>query len=165
METIEVIKRRRSIRKYIDKPIKNEILKEIVNCGRLAPSGNNSQPWEFLVVTKREELDFLAKVATYGKFLKEAGACIITFCEKNNRHHLEDGAAATENMILAATDYGIGTCWIAGYNRTYEKDIVSHFNVPQNLIMISIISLGYYDTQLYLPSKRSLDEVLHLEKF
>jgi nitroreductase len=165
MQTIEAIKNRRSVRKYIDKPIKNEILKDIVDCGRLAPSGNNSQPWEFLVVTKREDLDFLAKVTTYGKFLKEAGACIITFCEKNNRHHVEDGSAATENMILAATDYGIGTCWIAGYNRTYEEDIVSHFNVPQNLRMISIISLGYYDRYPYIPNKRSIDEVLHWERF
>ncbi|MGC8611235.1 MAG: nitroreductase family protein [Athalassotoga sp.] len=165
MEVIEAIKKRRSVRKYVDKPIPKEILVDIVDCGRLAPSGNNSQPWEFLVVTDKKDLEFLSKITTYGKFIKDGGACIITFCEKNNRHHLEDGSAATENMILAAFNYGIGTCWIAGYNRTYEQEILNHFKVPENLRMISILSLGYFDFLPPTPYKRPLDEVLHWESF
>lgn len=165
METISAIKSRRSVRKYIDKPIPKEILKEIVDCGRLAPSGNNSQPWEFLVITGKADLEFLARVTTYGKFLGSAGACVITFCDQSNRHHLEDGAAATENMILVSTDYGISTCWIAGYNRMYEDEIKQHFNVPSILKMISIISLGYSNSIPSMPHKRSIEEVLHWEKF
>ncbi|HEU24155.1 MAG: nitroreductase family protein [Mesoaciditoga sp.] len=165
MEVIEAIKKRRSVRKYVDKPIPKEILVDIVDCGRLAPSGNNSQPWEFLVVTDKKDLEFLSKITTYGKFIKDGSACIITFCEKNNRHHLEDGSAATENMILAAFNYGIGTCWIAGYNRTYEQEILNHFKVPENLRMISILSLGYFDFLPPTPYKRPLDEVLHWESF
>jgi|UniRef100_A0A7V3VSQ0 nitroreductase len=165
METIEAIKKRRSVRKYIDRPISKEIIEDIVNCGRLAPSGNNSQPWHFLVVTKKSDLEFVSKSATYGKFIKEAGACVITFCEKSNRHNLEDGAAATENIILAATDYGLGTCWVAGYDRSYEEEIKKYFKVPNDLRMISIVPIGYTNDEPKMPQKRGLDEVLHWESF
>ncbi len=164
METINILKKRRSIRKYSNKPISKGILKDIVDCGRLAPSDNNSQPWHFLVITEKEELKFISNKATYGEFIKEAAACVIVFCEKNNRHHLEDGAAATENMIIAASSYGIGTCWVAGYNRIYEEDLKEQFKVPRNLKMISIISMGYPGEEPY-KQKKPLKEVLYWETF
>lgn len=165
METIiNLLKKRRSIREYLNKPIPKDILEDIVDCGRLAPSANNSQPWHFLVVTKKEELEFISKKVTYGKFIKNAAACIIVFCEKSNRHHLEDGAAATENMIIAAMSYGIGTCWVAGYNRTYEEDLKEHFKIPKDLRMISIISMGYPAEDPH-KQKKPLKEVLHWESF
>ena len=164
MKTTDILKKRRSVRRYTDKPISRDILEDIVDCGRLAPSGNNAQPWHFLVVTKKEELKFISDKVTYGKFIKDAAACVIVFCEKSNRHHLEDGAAATENMIIAATSYGIGTCWVAGYNRTYEEGIKDHFRVPENLRMISIISMGYPAEEPH-KQKKNLKEVLHWESF
>ncbi len=165
MNTIEIIKKRRSVRKYRNDPIPRDVLEDIIDCARLAPSGNNSQPWEFLVVTERNDLEFLSKETTYGKFIRDAGACVVVFCEKDNRHHLEDGAAATENIILAATDYGIGTCWVAGYNRIYEANIKKHFTVPENLRMISIVPLGYIAEEPRMPSKKGLEKVLHWGRF
>ncbi len=164
METIDVLKKRRSVREYLDKPISKEVLEDIVDCGRLAPTGNNSQPWHFLVITKKEELKFISQKATHGEFIKDAVACILVFCEKYNKHHLEDGAAATENMIIAAASYGIGTCWVAGYNRTYEKDLKNHFKVPKSLRMISIISMGY-PAENPQKQKKALSDVIHWETF
>lgn len=165
MDTLEVLKQRRSVRAYLDKPIPMNILEDIVDCGRLAPSANNVQPWHFIVITDKEGLKFISEKATYGKFIKDAAACVIVYCDKDNKHHLEDGAAATENIILAAKAYGIGACWVAGYERSYEKDINDYLNVPENLRMISIISMGYPASEPQNIKKKSLSEVLHWEKF
>ncbi|AAM24999.1 nitroreductase [Caldanaerobacter subterraneus subsp. tengcongensis MB4] len=165
LEALEVLKKRRSVRKYIDKPIPKEILEDIIDCARLAPSGNNAQPWHFIVITDKEKLKFIAEKATYGDFIKNAAACVIVYCEKDNKHHLEDGSAATQNILLAATAYGIGSCWVAGYNRSYEKEINEYLNVPDNLRMISIISLGYPAEDPQPKYKKDLSEVLHWEKF
>lgn len=165
MNTIELIKMRHSIRKFIDKPISKEILTDLVDCGRLAPTANNNQPWQFLIVTDKKALEFISEKATYGKFIKTAQACIIVFCDKANSHCLEDGAAATENIIIAAKSYGIGTCWVAGYNRTYEKDISDYLKVPEGLRMISIVPLGYPVCESQKTSKKPLLDVLHWERF
>ena len=76
-ETIQNIKNRRSVRQYSDKPIPNEILKELVDCARLAPTARNEQPWEFIVVTDKSTLAELSRIATYGPFIRDAAACII----------------------------------------------------------------------------------------
>ncbi|MGB9679383.1 MAG: nitroreductase family protein [Minisyncoccia bacterium] len=165
MDAIKAIKERRSIREYLQKPIPKEILEDIVDCARLAPSGNNAQPWHFIVITNKEKLKFISEKATHGSFIKNAAACIIVYCESDNNHHLEDGSAATQNILLAAKAYGIGSCWVAGYNRTYEKDINQHLNIPENLRMISIISLGYPLVDTIFKSKFSLNQVLHWENF
>ncbi|WP_026486490.1 nitroreductase family protein [Caldanaerobius polysaccharolyticus] len=164
-EFIELLKTRRSVRAFIDKPIPKEVLEDIVDCGRLAPSGRNGQPWHFVVITDKDALRYISEQATYGKFIKDAAACIIVYCEKDNNHHLEDGAAATENIIIAAKAYGIGTCWVAGYDRTYEQAINKYLGIPENLRMISIIPMGYPAAEPRMPQKRSLDEVIHWERY
>ncbi len=117
MDTIKIIKSRRSVRKYLDKEIPKEVLKDIVDCGRLAPSGYNKQPWIFVVVIDKEIKEKIAEASISGKFIKDAGACIAVFCEKNAETALEDASAATENMIISAQAYGLGTCWV----NTYKK--------------------------------------------
>ncbi|MDK2806210.1 MAG: hypothetical protein PWQ94_1374 [Thermoanaerobacterium sp.] len=165
MDALEVLKQRRAVRSFEDKPIPKNILEDIIDCGRLAPSANNVQPWHFVVVTDKEALKYISEKATYGKFIKDAAACVVVYCEKENIHHLEDGAAATENIILAAKAYGISSCWVAGYDRTYEKDINEYLNVPSNLRMISIVALGYSTQNPSPRNKKSLSDVLHWEKF
>lgn len=165
MDAIEVLKQRRAVRTFEDKPIPKNILEDIIDCGRLAPSGNNAQPWHFVVVTDKDTLKFISEKATYGKFIKDAAACVVVYCDKDNRHHLEDGSAATENIMLAAKAYGISSCWVAGYDRSYENDINERLNVPSNLRMISIIPLGYSQDNPSPRNKKSLQDVIHWEKF
>ncbi|MDI3310006.1 MAG: nitroreductase family protein [Thermoanaerobacterium sp.] len=165
MDAIEVLKQRRAVRTFEDKPIPKNILEDIIDCGRLAPSGNNAQPWHFVVVTDKETLKFISEKATYGKFIKDAAACVVVYCDRDNRHHLEDGSAATENIMLAAKAHGISSCWVAGYDRSYENDINARLNVPSNLRMISIIPLGYSQDNPSPRNKKSLQDVIHWEKF
>jgi nitroreductase len=163
-EVIRVLKERRSIREYLPKPIPKEILEDIIDCGRLAPSANNVQPWLFVVVTEEGGKKELASMATYGKFIASAAACVAVFCEKDNNHLVEDGAAATENIIIAAKAYGIDSCWVAGYQRNYSEAVRKLLGVPEKYTLISLVSLGYSDRTAQRP-KKSLDQVLRWEKY
>lgn len=151
------------MRVYEDKPIPKNIFEDIIGCVRLAPTANNMQLWHFVVVTDKERLKYISEKATYGKFIKDAAACVIVYCESDNVHHFEDGAAATENIILAAKAYGISSCWLAGYDRTYEKDINEFLQVPSNLRMKSIVPLGYSTQKPAARSKKPLTDVIHWE--
>src|SRR5512140_3683168 len=101
METSEAMAKRRRIRKYKPGPVPKETLSKLIDAGRLAPTGNNEQPWEFVVVTEREKLRQIGALAEYGKFIADASACIVVLCQPN-RHYVEDGSAATTQILLAA---------------------------------------------------------------
>ena len=107
MDAIETLKTRRSIRAYTADPVAREVIEDIVDCGRMAATGSNVQPWEFVVVTDRNLLRRFAELADYGKFLSQAAACILVLC-KDTRYYLEDGSAASENMLLAARAHNLG---------------------------------------------------------
>ena len=163
-EAIRVIKERRSVREYLPKAISKEVLEDIVDCGRLAPSARNLQPWIFVVSTDKAIKEEISKHATYGQFIAEAAACISIFCEKDSIHALADGSAATQNVLLAAKAYGVDSCWVSGYNRDYSEKIRELLAVPDKYTLISIVSLGYSD-KIVSKSKKPLNEVIIWEKY
>ena len=163
MKVLKVIKERRSVRSFQRKEIPKEILEDLVDCGRLAPTAINIQPWEFIVVREREMLRKVADITDYGKFIAEASACVIVVC-KDTKYYLQDGSAATENILLAAEDYGVGSCWVAGDKKRYAAEILELVGVPPGYRLVSLIALGYPKSKPK-PEKRSLKEVIHWEKF
>jgi nitroreductase len=164
LDAIEALKGRRSIRAYEDKPIPKEIVEEIIDTARLAPTSNNIQPWEFIVVTDNDVREKIADLTDYGKFIAQAGACVVVF-SKNVKHYLEDGSAATENILIAAHAFGLGTCWVAGYKKDYAEPIRQRLGVPDGYKLVALISLGYPAEAAEPHDKRSLSEVLHWEKY
>ncbi len=164
MDTFDAIKKRISVREYSDKSVEKEKLEKMVDAGRLAPTARGEEPWEFIVVTKKDKLKELADITDHGKFLAGAGAAIAIFC-KDTKYYLEDGCAACENMLVAAADLGVASCWVAGDKKSYCPDIACALGVPEDLRLISIISLGYPKTPPVPHKKRPLKEVLHWEKF
>jgi len=165
METIKCIKERRTIRQYKDKDIPKEILMDLIGCARLAPSANNKQPWEFIVVTDKERLREIASYCPYGSFIKDAGACVIVLGDKENKHSIEDCCIASTNIILSAWDYGIGSCWVAAYKKEFTKPIQEIIGMPDKFEIISILSLGYPARKVEPHDKRGLDELIHWENF
>jgi len=115
---LKFLKERRSVRAFQDKNIPKEQLQEIVDVARFAPTARNVQPWEFVVVTDKEKIAQLSDLGQNAKPLAGAAACIVVFCADSN-YFLEDGSAATCNILLAATALGIGSCWIAGDKKPY----------------------------------------------
>ena len=173
----------RSIRTYKDTPVDEEILKDLVDAGRMAPTARNVQPWEFVVITDKEVLTQLSEIHANGRFIKDAPAAIIVLCHKNTEYFIEDGSAATQNIIVAARLYGLKSCWIGGCKGPfYENDDIAMcegvpckippmyddlcsqlkeiLHAPNDLEVISIVSLGYSDEH-FVAQKRELEDVMH----
>lgn len=186
-DCLKTIKDIRSVRSYLQKPIEDSVLKSIVDCARMAPSARNIQPWEFIVVTDQNLLEKISKIIPQGEFIKDAAAGIIVFCHKNTEYFLEDGSAATQNILVSARFHGLKSCWIAGYQGPYyekdeipmcegvpctpipdlytmQKDLKEEFDVPEEFELISVVSLGYSDDNPPA-DKRALEDVLHMNKF
>ncbi len=164
MDTIECLKTRRSIRRFIeDKLVDKDVIETIIDCARLAPSANNIQPWQFVVVTDKSIRKQLADITDHGKFITQAPVCITVFCE-DTKYYIEDGVAATENILLAIHALGLSACWVAGDKKHYAEDVRKLLGVPSKYKLISFIPLGYSNDKSAV-KKKSLNEVIHWEKF
>jgi nitroreductase len=163
MDAIECLKSRRSVRQYDPEPVERGVLEDIIDCGRLAATAINVQPWQFVAVTDPEMRGRIASITDYGKFIAEAPCCIAVFCEKV-KYYLEDGAAATQNILLAARAHGLGSCWVAGDKKAYADQIRELLGLPDTHTLISLIAIGRAKA-VPSPSKKSLNAVLHWEHF
>jgi len=166
MDALEAIKIRRSIRAYQDKPIPKDMLEKIAEAGHFAATARDVQPWQFIIVTKKDILKKLAEVAENGRFLASAVACIAVFCE-DTKYYLEDGCAATENMLLAATSLGIGSCWVAGDKKPYSQQVARLLSVPDKFKLVSLVALGYPISidEFHVADKKKMSELIHWDKF
>ncbi len=166
MDAMEAIRARRSTRIYKNKPIPKEALEQLVEAARFAPTARNVQPWEFVVITQPQTLKKIADLAENGRFVASAKACIAVFCS-DTKYYLEDGCAATVNILLAATALRLGSCWVAGDKKPYCSQVNNLLNVPQTLKLVSLIALGYPKSEgsFKMADKRKLGEVIHWDKF
>ena len=164
MEAIEALRGRRSVRAYeAGKTISKETLETLADCGRLAATGRNVQPWEFIVITESNILRQVADITEYGKFIADCSACIAVVCE-DTKYYIEDGAAATQNIMVAAWSLGIGSCWVAGDKKDYADRLRQILGAPDTHKLLSLIALGYA-AKVPAPTKRPLAEVLHWERY
>lgn len=163
METFDALAKRASVRDYMNQPVPKDLLEKLIDAGRRAPSARAVEPWEFVVITERAMLDKLASIISTGVFLKQATACVVVFCQ-DTKYYLEDGSAATENILLGATDLGLGTCWIAGDKKEYCEEVSKLLGAPAHLKLISLISVGWAVREPKQRKRRTLSEVLHWEK-
>ena len=166
MDHLEVFKIRRSIREYSDKQISKDLLEKIVDAARFSPTARNIQPWEFIVITRIPTQQRLGELAENGSFLAQAKACIAVFCA-DTKYYLEDGCAATCNILLTATALGVGSCWVAGDKKPYCAEVATLLGVPSAYKLVSLVALGYPKSKdsFYLAKKRDLKELIHWEKF
>ena len=143
-----LIESRRSIRKFKpDIPVTREQLKELLGAAMLAPSARNRRPWEFIIVTKREVLDEIARVHPYADMCLTAQAAIIVVAIPQDKLPADfvpqDCAAATENILLQAVSMGLGSCWCGVYPK---KDLIDNyrrlFNIREPKIPFNIIAIG-----------------------
>ncbi|MFH1889128.1 MAG: nitroreductase family protein [Candidatus Omnitrophota bacterium] len=164
MQTLLALKERRSVRKFNSTPLPSNLIEELVDCARMAPTARNVQPWEFVIVTKKETLGEIGSLAENGSFIREAACCIAIFCQ-DTKYYLEDGSAATVNILTAAHDIGLGSCWVAGDKKPYTEKVAQMLKVPAGFRLVSLIALGYSNEKALLPSKRPLKEIIHWERY
>ena len=161
MDALEAIRKRRSVREYTGDPIPRADLETIVDAGRLAATGGNRQPWDFIVVTEREMIEQL-KVAS--QWMDRAGAIIAVVLDPSSRWWLEDGSAAVENMLIASTALGYGSCWLEGYTLPREEEFKALLGVPDDRRLLTLIPIGV-PVSWPTREKKSLEEVIHWERY
>lgn len=161
MDALEAIRKRRSVRAYTGAPIPREDLLTIVDAGRLAATGGNRQPWEFIVVIDKDIIDQLTVAA---EWMDKAGAIIAVVMDESSRWWLEDGSAAIENMLLAGTALGYGSCWLEGWTLRLEDDLKAILDVPAEKRLLTLIPFGV-PAEWPTKEKKPLEEVLYWEKY
>ncbi len=165
MDVLETIRNRRSIRSYQNREVSVEKLTQVLEAGRWAPSSHNSQSRRFIVVRDETTRKHLARIATYGSFLAEAPVAIAVVIDPSlSNHPVEDGAAATQNMLLAAHALGMGSCWIGSYGSGYEESARRVLGIPDDKRLLSLISLGYA-AESGRTSRLDLDRIVYYERY
>jgi len=163
MDAIEALKTRRSIRHYLAKPVPKEIIEDIIDCGRLAPTARGVEPCEFIVVTDADTRRWIAEATDFGGFIADTPVCVVVLC-RETKYYLEDGCTAAENILVAARAHGLGSCWVAGDKKPYATAICEKIGAPEGYKLISLLALGYA-AENPSKTKRPLSSVLHWERF
>ncbi len=171
MNFLELAKNRFSVRKYKSHPISNEDLLYVLEAGRIAPSAVNYQPWHFLVVKEKENLENL--YALYRReWFREAPVVLIILADHSQSWKRSEGkdhadidvAIAADHMTLAATDRGLGTCWVCNFDKQKTIEVL---NLPEHLEPVVFLPLGYpdqeTDTNRFESKRKPLNEIVSWE--
>lgn len=141
-KTLAFITKRRSIRSFTGEPVPREALVTILKAAMAAPSASNARPWQFLVVTEKERVAAICRAHPYAKFGVDAGAVIIPFGKKEGYKWFDqDMAAATENLLLAVSDLGLGATW-CGLIGDREASVHSVAGLPDDTFGFALIPIG-----------------------
>jgi nitroreductase len=170
---LKYIYTRRSIRGYSEKEIKDEDLQKILKAAMQAPSAGNEQPWHFVVVRDKSRLSKLADALPFGKMLPYASLAIVVCCDpKLSRYKydmwVQDCAAATQNILIAARMLGIGSVWLGVYPREERMEKIREvLGIPEDIVVFCVVSLGYprSEAEFREAEDRDKKERIHLEKW
>ena len=147
MDVIEAIRRRYSVRAYRNREIEKDKLQELFAAAHLAPSASNRQEWRFIVVQKPETKQQIAEIACKQTFIAQAPVVLVC-CAETDIHLMMCGepcyqidvAIAIDHITLAATELGLGTCWIGAFDSDKVRKILG---IPEEIRLIALLSVGY----------------------
>jgi nitroreductase len=162
-DAIEILRSRRSIRNYTQEAVPQNIIEEVIDCARLAPTAMNDQPWDFIAVTKRDLLEQIPPMLGHAEFIAKAAFAVLVLSRQTS-YAVEDCCAATENLLIAGAAHGLGSCWVAGTKQAYGTVVARAFGAPTDHQLVAIVSFGYPAEDPKI-DKRPLADVLHWEKF
>ena len=181
MALLDLLKHRKSVRDFLDRPVEREKIMMCLEAARLAPSACNSQPWKFIVVDDRQLKNKLCDAAFSGiylvnSFCKMAPVMVAVISEKSRflariggmfrgtKYYLIDIGIAIEHFVLQAEDLGLGTCWIGWFN---ERAVKSTLNIPPHKKIDILIALGYYDREKLGPEhdRELIDKIVSFNSY
>ncbi len=145
---MQAIFNRRSIRKYTDKVVSEDLIEKILRAGMAAPSAGNEQPWHFIVIDDKDVLNEIPKFHPYSQMLKQASNAIVVCgdrsLQKYEGYWVQDCSAAMQNMLLTAQDLGLGAVWLGVYPvQERVSGLKKLLSLPEGVTPLSIMSLGY----------------------
>jgi nitroreductase len=164
MEILKAILTRRSIRKYINKNIPEEYFEIMLKAAMHAPTARNRQPWHFIIITDRKILKKIADINSSWRMLNEA-ACAIVICgdrnlEETDSFIIQDCSAATQNILLAAHDLGLGGVWLGVHPREDRLNpIIEILHIPDHILAVSMVSIGKPDETREQPDRYNVERI------
>ena len=163
MDLFEAIQKRRSVRSLVKTDIPMADLERIVDAGRLAPSGTNAQPREFIIIT---DPDLIRKLSTVQTFVGDASAAIaIVADDKGSKYWLEDVSASAENMLLSIVALGYDSCWVEGTLLRKEDEAKEILGVPKTKRLMILLPVGKAAAPGSQASKKPLAEITYYNKY
>lgn len=156
MEFWETITKRRAIRAYKSDPIPEETMEKLYKALQAAPSGNNRQPYKFIFVKDDAKRQMIAKKACHQEFIAQAPVLMIACCEKGRAF---DVAIAVDHMILAATDAGLGTCWIGWFERDEMRKLLG---IPEDKEIPIMVTIGYPGENPPVKERKPISELIQV---
>ena len=143
-EVIDLIKKRRSIRKYTDEPVSDEDIRIMLEAAMAAPSGSNIQPWEFVVVRDADLKQQLAETHQWSKMCSDAAVVFVVLGDPSTKHWIADTSAATQNLLLAAAGLDLGAVWIGLYpTPERETHVRAALGIPDHLHTLCLLPVGH----------------------
>ena len=167
MNTFELIKTRRSIRKFTEKPVSDGIINKIIEAGTWAPSGLNNQPWKFAVIKDRELKTSISNLTRYSKIVLSANALIAVFLDHSESYDRTKDAqaigAVMQNMLLYIHSIGLGAVWLGEIlkNRDEVLDLVGG---PEDLELMAVAALGHPAAEGGKPTRKGVEQTIFFRK-
>lgn len=171
---LDAIKNRRSVIRFEETPIEEEKVEAILEAGRWAPSWLNRQPWSFIVTTDQNIKERLSEAVptVFTQGLKEAPVCIAVVIDTTEDpfHFVEDGAIASQNMVLAAYSLGLYSCWIGifdseGGKNSAEARVREILEVPRTHRVISLLPFGHPRYEIPKKERKTLYHLVYRNEF
>jgi len=171
MSVLDIMKSRRSVRRYKNKPIPEGTLNKVLEAARIAPSGKNFQPWKFIIVQDREKKEELAVASRNQSFIAQAPVVIVAcgFPDKSYQHQGNymkswpiDVSIAVDHLMLMAWEEGLGTCWIGAFKEGEVKQILS---IPDDVRVLALTPLGYPDEEPRDRGRKELNEIISYDEY
>lgn len=167
MDVLEAIKTRRSVRRFDrGRAVEDEKIEVSLNAARWAPSANNSQPWEFIVVKGERTRKKLASLHSWGRFMSESPAviCVVADPKRSPNYYHGDAAVATQNLLLSAWAQGLGTCWMGVLDTEFEAPVKKLLKVPESRRIVCLVAMGY-PKEAPRSTRRALSSITHIEVY
>ncbi|MFC1837084.1 nitroreductase family protein [Thermodesulfobacteriota bacterium] len=180
MEFEQVIRTRRTIRKFSDTKVSDELIQSLIDCAVRAPSSMNGQPWYFIVIREAETKNRLAEIKNKycpiekqgfsADFLLEAPVIVLTCVDRSRSYdrEIENGVLATGNLLLAAANYGLTSVYMSAYKTGTPEvadDIRTLLNIPADIDPITLVPMGYPGGTPDPKTVKSVEEVIFNEAF
>ncbi|HDZ62423.1 MAG TPA: nitroreductase family protein [Nitrospirae bacterium] len=167
METFELIKTRRSIRKFTDQPVTDETIDKIVEAGTWAPSGLNNQPWKFAVIKDEGLKTKISELTHYSKIVLSANILIVVFLDRGDSYDRTKDCqaigACIQNMLLFIHSIGLGAVWLGEILKSKDK-VLKLTGGSKDLELMAVVALGYPAQKGGKGSRKGSDKAVYFRK-
>lgn len=164
MDVFECVSTVSSIRSYVKKAVPDNIVREVLEAGRLASSAHNDQPRQFILVRDEDLLKGLEKYCISGRFVSEVDFAVVVVTDPSSKWHEIDGTRAVQNMVLTAWSHKLGSCWIG---RIEREGLMKYLDIPDNMYVLTVLPFGYFDERQAgsVKHRKPPEQVFHLNRF